>query len=43
MNETKSATEDEDEDGIDFGSYSLTIVFNWKDQYLDIINRRANK
>lgn len=41
MNETKSATEDED--GIDFGSYSLTIVFNWKDQYLDIINRRTNK
>lgn len=28
MNETKSATEDEDR--IDFGSYSLTIVFNWK-------------
>lgn len=39
MNETKSATED----CIDFGSYSLTIVFNWKDQYLDIINRRTNK
>ena len=33
----------EDDDRIDFGSYSLTIVFNWKDQYLDIINRRTNK
>lgn len=41
MNETKSATEGED--CINFGSYSLTIVFNWKDQYLDIINRRTNK
>ena len=41
MNETKSATEDED--CIDFGSYSLTIVFNWKDPYLDILNRRTNK
>ena len=41
MNETKSATEDKD--CIDFGSYSLTIVFNWKDPYLDIINRRTNK
>lgn len=41
MNETKSATEDEDY--IDFRSYSLTIVFNWKDQYLDSIKRRANK
>ena len=30
MNETKSATEDEDY--IDFGSYSLTIVFNWKEE-----------
>lgn len=28
MNETKSATEDY----IDFGSYSLTIVFNWKEE-----------
>lgn len=41
MNETKSATEDED--CIDFESYSLTIVFNWKDKYLDTINRRTNK
>lgn len=37
MNETKSATEDEDR--IDFGSYSLTIVFNWREQYLEVVSK----
>lgn len=37
MNETKSATEDEDRIG--FGSYCLTNVFNWREQYLDIVSK----
>ena len=44
MEETKLIVKsNKDEDGIDFGSYSLTIIFRWKDKYLDIINRRTNK
>ena len=27
----------EDEDNIGFGSYCLTNVFNWKEQYLEIV------
>ena len=30
---------DEEEDRIGFGSYSLTNVFNWRDQYLEIVNK----
>lgn len=37
MNETKSATEDED--CIDFGSYSLNNVFNWREQYLEVVSK----
>ena len=29
----------EDEDRIGFGSYCLTNVFNWRDQYFEIINK----
>nr|DAF75132.1 MAG TPA: hypothetical protein [Caudoviricetes sp.] len=29
----------EDEDRIGFGSYCLTNVFNWREQYLDIVNK----
>ena len=28
-----------DDDQIGFGSYCLTIVFNWRDQYLEIVNK----
>ena len=28
----------ESEDRIGFGSYCLTNVFNWRDQYLEIVN-----
>ena len=27
----------EDEDNIGFGSYCLTNVFNWREQYLEIV------
>ena len=30
---------DEDEDHIGFGSYCLTNVFNWRDQYLEVVNK----
>ena len=29
----------ESEDRIGFGSYCLTNVFNWRDQYLEIVNK----
>ena len=29
----------EDEDRIGFGSYCLTNVFNWREQYLEIVNK----
>lgn len=29
----------EDEDHIGFGSYCLTNVFNWREQYLEIVNK----
>jgi hypothetical protein len=37
MNETKSTTEDED--CIDFGSYCLDNVFNWREQHLEVISK----
>lgn len=33
----------EDDDRIGFGSYCLTDVFNWKDQYLDIVSDKGEK
>lgn len=33
----------EDDDRIGFGSYCLTNVFNWKDQYLDIVSDKGEK
>ena len=32
----------EDEDYIGFGSYCLTNVFNWREQYLEIVNKEDN-
>ena len=29
----------EDEDRIGFGSYCLANVFNWREQYLEIVNK----
>lgn len=29
----------ESDDRIGFGSYCLTNVFNWRDQYLEIVNK----
>ena len=29
----------EDDDRIGFGSYCLTNVFNWREQYLEIVNK----
>ena len=29
----------EDEDRIGFGSYCLTNVFNWREQYLEVVNK----
>ena len=29
----------EDDDRLGFGSYYLTNVFNWRDQYLDIVDK----
>lgn len=31
----------EDEDRIGFGSYCLTNVFNWREQYLEIVNKEG--
>ena len=28
-----------DEDRIGFGSYCLTNVFNWREQYLEVVNK----
>ena len=33
----------ESDDRIGFGSYCLTNVFNWKDQYLDIVSDKEDK
>ena len=32
----------ENDDRIGYGSYCLTNVFNWREQYLEIVNKEDN-
>ena len=33
----------ENDDRIGYGSYCLTNVFNWREQYLEIVNKEEKK